>query len=131
MNPHTSRYQNLNLACLPISPHSPVSRIREISHGVKYSIVKLFIWLCSLQLVEEASGIDLEFPNGALLRVKEKTSISITSILSQEDTQVEIALNRGKIFSKIKNKLKERDFYRILYEPTVKAFQQRIQIWTR
>jgi len=61
----------------------------------------------------EASGIDLEFPNGALLRVKEKTSISITSILSQEDSQVEIALNRGKIFSKIKNKLKERDFYRI------------------
>jgi len=61
----------------------------------------------------EASGMDLEFPNGALLRMKEKTTISINSILSQEDTQVEIALNRGKIFSKIKNKLKEKESFRI------------------
>ena len=61
----------------------------------------------------EASGMDLEFPNGALLRIKERTSISINSILSQEDTQVEIALNRGKIFSKIKNKLKDKESFRI------------------
>jgi hypothetical protein len=61
----------------------------------------------------EASAVDLEFPNGALLRVKERTTISINSILSQEDTQVEIALNRGKIFSKIKNKLKDKESFRI------------------
>ena len=61
----------------------------------------------------EASGMDLEFPNGALLRIKERTSVSINSILSQEDTQVEIALNSGKIFSKIKNKLKDKESFRI------------------
>ncbi|NBU97519.1 MAG: hypothetical protein EBS19_04755 [Spirochaetia bacterium] len=68
----------------------------------------------------EASGVDLEFPNGALLRIKEKSTVSINSILSQEDTEIDIALDRGKIFSKIKNKLKDKEYFRIR-TPTMTA----------
>ncbi len=59
------------------------------------------------------SSVDLEFPGGALLRVKENSSLRINSILFQENTQVELNLLKGKVFAKIKNKLKEKESFRI------------------
>jgi hypothetical protein len=62
---------------------------------------------------ESSSFVDLELPGGALLRIKPESEVSITSLLSAEGLQVEFQLNRGKIHSKIKNKLKPKESFRI------------------
>ncbi len=62
---------------------------------------------------EPSSFVDLELPGGALLRIKPESEVSITSLLSVEGLNAEFQLNRGKIHSKIKNKLKPKESFRI------------------
>lgn len=62
---------------------------------------------------ETSSFVDLELPGGALLRIKPESEVSITSLLSVEGLNAEFQLNRGKIHSKIKNKLKPKESFRI------------------
>ena len=62
---------------------------------------------------EASSFVDLEFPDGALVRVKEKSEVSIASLFSGEGINAEFNLKRGKIHTKIKNKLKPKESYRI------------------
>jgi len=62
---------------------------------------------------ETSSFVDLEFPGGALLRIKEKSEVSIASLLSDDGINAEFNLKRGKIHTKIKNKLKPKESYRI------------------
>lgn len=60
-----------------------------------------------------SSFVDLEFPGGALIRVKEKSRLSISSILGENGLSAQLELVGGKAHIKIKEKLKQKESFRI------------------
>lgn len=59
------------------------------------------------------SFVDLEFPGGALIRIKENSTVSIDQILHKGNLDVGLDLSRGKMHIKIKEKLKNKESFRI------------------
>lgn len=56
---------------------------------------------------------DLEFPGGALLRVKEKSKVAIDQVLIRGDLNVGMEVAKGKVHIKIKEKLKPNETFRV------------------